>query len=387
MPAARRSRRWTSAGRGFDTSLDSLLADDDTDVLVELIGGDTTARDIVATALAAGRPVVTANKALLAEHGNELFAAAQAQQTALGFEASVAGGIPILGTLRNGLAANRIDALVGIVNGTSNYILTAMAQAGRSFDDALAEAQRLGYAEADPSFDIDGIDAVQKLAILAMLAFDTRIEPQRVHVEGIAQVDAEDMRHARELGFAIKHLAIARLRPNGLEARVHLALVPESTQLAQVAGVMNAVLAHGDAVGPTLLVGAGAGGPPTASAVVADLIELARGTLPAPMPAGRALHHLPMAALVCPHYLKIPASDQPGVFAAVAEVLGRHRISIEAAIQRPQASRGDADLRVPIIILTNAVADGRMQAATRQLACLDGVMGPIRHIRVADIES
>ena len=267
---------------------------DDVDVLVELIGGDTTAREIVAGALDAGRHVVTANKALLAAFGGELFDKAEQGNRALGFEAAVAGGIPIINALRNGLAANEIDVLAGIVNGTSNYILTAMEDDGWAFADALAEAQRLGYAEADPTFDVEGIDAAQKLAILAALAFDTGIDFEGVHVEGISQVDIEDIRYARELGFSIKHLGIARLTDAGVEARVHPALVPETLLLAKVAGVMNAVMVHGSAVGPTLYVGPGAGGMPTASAVVADLVEVARGSLAVPRAPKRRLTSLPI---------------------------------------------------------------------------------------------
>ncbi len=385
----------------FDTRLASLVSND-VDVVVELIGGDTAAGDLVEASFKAGLHVVTANKALLAGRGNALFGAAAESDRSLGFEASVAGGIPIVNALRTGLAANRIEALAGIVNGTSNYILTAMEEEGSSFADALAEAQRLGYAEADPTFDVEGIDAAQKLAILAALAFDTSIHVDGVHVEGISSIDVEDIRYARELGFAIKHLASARLRDGGVEARVHLALVPESLLIAQVSGVMNAVLARGNAVGPTLYVGPGAGGNPTASAVVADLVELARGTLAVPRPAERLLPSLPIAELVCAHYLKIPAIDQPGVFAEVAEALSRHRISIEAVIQRPQAIRkspqqGSApgnsspasggEPWVPIIILTNEVAETEVETALAELAELRGVVGPITRIRVADSEN
>ncbi|MCY3811615.1 MAG: homoserine dehydrogenase [Gammaproteobacteria bacterium] len=368
----------------FDTDLES-LASDDVDVLVELIGGDTTAREIVAKALDAGQHVVTANKALLAAFGGELFDKAEQGNLALGFEAAVAGGIPIINALRNGLAANEVDVLAGIVNGTSNYILTAMEDDGWSFADALAEAQRLGYAEADPTFDIEGIDAAQKLAILAALAFDTDIDFTGVHVEGISQVDIEDIRYARELGFSIKHLGIARLTDAGVEARVHPALVPDTLLLAKVSGVMNAVMVHGSAVGPTLYVGPGAGGMPTASAVVADLVEVARGTHAVPSAPKRCLHSLPIAGVVCPHYLKIPAIDQPGVFAEVADILSRHDISIEAVIQRPQAIRAGAEPWVPIVILTNDVAETVVEDSVAELARLPGVTGNITRIRVADL--
>ena len=236
----------------FDTDLRSLQADD-VDVIVELIGGETAAKEIVTEAIDAGRHVVTANKALLATFGEEIFHAARRVGVSIGFEASVAGGIPILNAMRTGLSANRLDAVAGIVNGTSNYILTAMEEDGADFATALTDAQRLGYAEADPTFDVEGIDAAQKLAILAALAFDAEIDFDGVHVEGVSTIDIEDIRYARELGFSIKHLAVARLVGDGIEARVHPALVPESMLIAKVSGVMNAVMAHGDAVGPHAL--------------------------------------------------------------------------------------------------------------------------------------
>lgn len=373
-------------GATFDTDLGSLDADD-VDVVVELIGGVTAARDVVATAIDAGRHVVTANKALLAAHGEKLFEAASRRGVSVGFEASVAGGIPIVNALRTGLSANRIDAIAGIVNGTSNYILTAMEEEGVNFATALAEAQRLGYAEADPTFDVEGIDAAQKLAILAALAFDATIDFDGVHVEGISGIDIEDIRYARELGFSIKHLGLARLHEDGIEARVHPALVPESVLISKVSGVMNAVMSHGDAVGPTLYVGPGAGGMPTASAVVADLVELARGTLPVPGPAKRRLPSLGIEGVDCAHYLKIPAIDQPGVFAEVADVLSRHEVSIEAVIQRPQAIRSGAEPWVPIIIVTDDAPETVARECVAELGRLSGVTGEIARIRVADLAS
>lgn len=370
----------------FDTDLGSLDADD-VDVVVELIGGDTAANDVVATAIEAGRHVVTANKALLAAHGEKIFQTASRRGVSVGFEASVAGGIPIVNALRTGLAANRIDAIAGIVNGTSNYILTAMEEEGVNFATALAEAQRLGYAEADPTFDVEGIDAAQKLAILAALAFDATIDFDGVHVEGISGIDIEDIRYARELGFSIKHLGLARLREDGIEARVHPALVPEPVLISKVSGVMNAVMSHGDAVGPTLYVGPGAGGMPTASAVVADLVELARGTLPVPRPAKRRLPSLGIEGVDCAHYLKIPAIDQPGVFAEVADVLSRHDVSIEAVIQRPQAIRSGAEPWVPIIIVTDEASEAVAKECVAELGRLSGVTGEIARIRVADLAS
>ena len=370
----------------FDTDLATLQAED-VDVVVELIGGESAARDVVETAIGSGRPVVTANKALLAARGDDLFALANRRGVPVGFEASVAGGIPIINALRTGLAANRIDAIAGVVNGTSNYILTAMEEEGLDFATALAEAQRLGYAEADPTFDVEGIDAAQKLAILAALAFDAAIDFEGVHVEGISGIDIEDIRYARELGFSIKHLGLARVHADGIEARVHPALVPDSVLISKVSGVMNAVMAHGNAVGPTLFVGPGAGALPSASAVVADLVELARGTLPVPPSTKRRLPGLGIERVVCPHYLKIPAIDQPGVFAEVAEVLSRHDVSIEAVIQRPQAIRSGAEPWVPVIILTNESPEAVVRDCVSELGESPGVTGRIARIRVADLSA
>ena len=371
-------------GATFGTDLASLPSEE-VDVVVELVGGEEAAGALVEASLRAGRPVVTANKALLAERGNALFALARANGLPFGYEASVAGGIPIVHALHAGLAANRLDLLAGIVNGTSNHILTAMENDGRDFATALAEAQRLGYAEADPAFDVDGLDAAQKLAVLSATAFDTDIDFAGVHVEGIADVDIEDLRYAGELGFVVKHLAIARRREQGVDARVHLALVPKQQLLAKVSGVMNAVLARGDAVGATLHIGPGAGGMATASAVVADLVALARGDLPVPPPARGRLPTLGIGSLVCAHYLKVPAVDQPGVFAEVADVLSHHDISIEAVIQRPQAIRPAAQPWVPIVILTNEVAERVVNTAVADLRRLAGVKGSITRIRVADL--
>ena len=328
--------------------------------------------------------MVTANKALLAACGDELFAAANQRSLSFGFEASVAGGIPVINALRTGLAANRIDALAGIVNGTSNYILTAMEEDGSSFAAALAEAQRLGYAEADPTFDVEGIDAAQKLAVLAALAFDTRIDFAGVATEGISGVGIEDIRYARELGFSIKHLGVARRLEGGVEARVHPALIPEALLIAKVSGVTNAVMAHGNAVGSTLFIGPGAGGMATASAVVADLVELARGDLPVPRRESRRLESVGFASVACPHYLKIPAIDKAGVFAEVAEVLSRHDISIEAVIQRPPSG---SETSVDIVILTNDIAEREVETALAELSRLAGVAGPITRIRVADLNA
>lgn len=373
-------------GAAFDHDLGSLAASD-VDVVLELIGGDGAAKALAERTLDAGQHLITANKALLAACGDALFAKASSRGLCLGFEAAVAGGIPVINALRAGLAANTVDLLAGIVNGTTNHILTAMARDGSSFAEALSEAQRLGYAEADPTFDVDGIDAAQKVAVLAALAFDTGIDFAGVHVEGIAGVDLEDIRYAGELGYAIKHLGVAALRADGIEARVHPALVPESLLIAKVSGAMNAVLINGSAVGQTLYVGPGAGGMATASAVVADLVAVARGALPVPRPGKRELRRIGIGELRCAHYLKIPAVDQPGAFAEVAEVLSRHAISIEAVIQRPPAVRAADAPWVPIVILTNEVAEHAVETAVAELRQLAGVVGAITRLRVVDVEA
>ena len=376
----------------FDTDLGTLTAGDAVDVIVETIAGEDAeralkaARGLFEAAIAARKHVVTANKALIALHGNALLPAAEEADVRVGFEASVAGGIPILNALTHGLAANRIEWLAGIVNGTSNYILTAMTERQGDFDTALAEAQRLGYAEADPSFDIEGIDAAYKLAILAGLAFDVPFDFDSVHTEGISDVDVEDIEYARELGYRIKHLGIASYTDAGVQARVHPCLVPEHALIAKVDGVMNAVQVSGHAVGSTLYLGPGAGGAPTASAIVADLVDIARQE----RPGRRELRALKsggsaMDALRSAHYLKIPAVDEPGVFAHVAEALSREGISIEGAIQRARAVRsGEGAQWVPIVILTNVVGEADVRRATEAIEALDGVSGAIRRIRVAD---
>ena len=378
-------------GAPFATDLAVLTADDAVDVIVETISGQDARRALAAArglfedAIAAGRHLVTANKALIALHGNALLSAAERAGVRVGFEASVAGGIPILNALTQGLAANRIEWLAGIVNGTSNYILTAMTDARGDFDTALAEAQRLGYAEADPSFDIDGIDAAYKLAILAGLAFDAPFDFDAVHTEGISEVDVEDIEYARELGYRIKHLGIASRGVSGVEARVHPCLVPENALIAKVDGVMNAVQVNGHAVGSTLYLGPGAGGAPTASAIVADLVAIARDQRPGRRVSGELRGRPTMEALRSAHYLKIPAVDEPGVFAHVADALSREGISIEGAIQRARAIRsGEGAQWVPIVILTNVVAEADVNRATAAIAALEGVSGAIRRIRVVD---
>ena len=370
-------------GAAFTTDLNA-LHDPDIDVVVELIGGEDRALELVRRALQGGQSVVTANKAVLARHGGELLGLAQTQGAALGFEAAVAGGVPVLGALMRGLAANRVQEVAGIVNGTSNYILTAMAQHGVSFQAALSQAQAQGFAEADPTYDVEGIDAAHKLTILAALAFDMDFRFDAVYTEGISAVAKEDLSYAEELGYRLKHLAIARRVEGGVEARVHPTLVPESSLLAGVSGVMNAVWIDGEGIGPTLYYGAGAGAMPTASAVAADLIAIAHGDAPACCTGAKQQPVLPIERVVSAFYLRIPSRDAPGVFAEVAAILGRYGISIEGAIQRPGAVRSGAGGAswVPIVILTAPVAERAMAAALQQVQELPEVVGDIARIRV-----
>ncbi|MEZ5558335.1 MAG: homoserine dehydrogenase [Pseudomonadales bacterium] len=386
--ASRRARPGVDLGAAsFGTDLRALATDPDIDVLVELIGGEELALELLETALKAGKPVVTANKAVLALHGDALMALANVHRTTLGFEAAVAGGIPVIVALTRGLAGNRVRWLAGIINGTSNYILSAMTSAGRRFADALAEAQALGYAEADPTFDVEGIDAAHKLTILSALAFGTRFRFADVYTEGISAITPEDIEFARQLGYRIKHLGIARDTGHGIEARVHPALVPAGHMLASVDGVMNAVLIHSNAAGDTLYVGAGAGALPTASAVVADLIDVARDTAGPPAPDPDVDQRmLGIEDIVSAYYLRIPALDRPGVFARVATVLSEYEISIEAAVQRAEAvHRDDGGPWVPIIIVTQDVPERVMNEALAAVQALPDVVGQIMRIRVADL--
>ncbi len=370
-------------GAVFTTDL-TALHDPDIDVVVELIGGEGRALQLVREALGRGQHVVTANKAILATHGDALLSLAAERGAALAFEAAVAGGVPVLGALTRGLAANRLGLIAGIINGTSNYILTAMEEQGASFAEALASAQELGFAEADPTFDVEGVDAAHKLTILAALAYDMNFRFADVYTEGIAHITQEDLEYARELGYRIKHLGLARQTQEGVEARVHPTLVSKASLLASVGGVMNAVWMEGDAAGPTLHYGAGAGALPTASAVAADLIAIAGGDAFAHRTGGRALPVLPMERVTSAYYLRIPSLDAPGVFAEVATILGRRGISIEGAIQREQAVRA-ADASgawVPIVILTAPVAESAMNAAMALVQQMPEVVGSITRIRV-----
>jgi homoserine dehydrogenase len=361
----------------------ALAHDPAIDVVVEVMGGsDGPALSLVRAALAAGKPVVTANKALLAVHGAELAAAAETSGAALAFEAAVAGGIPVIKALREGLSGNRISRVVGILNGTCNYILTDMRERGREFADVLAEAQKLGYAEADPSFDVDGIDAAHKLAILAALAFGRPVAFDAVHVEGIRGISALDIAFAGDLGYRIKLLGIARQSEAGIDARVHPCMVPAAAPIALVDGVFNAVVAEGDFVGRVMLQGRGAGAGPTASAVVADLIDLARArTTPVWGAASGALSakpSVPIEAHVGCYYLRLMVVDRPGVIADVTAALRDAGVSLESMLQRGR-SPGEA---VPVVLVTHETSEAAMRSALDRIGALDAVLERPAVIRI-----
>lgn len=367
----------------------NVVKDPDIQIVVELIGGYTVAHDLVMQAIENGKHVVTANKALIALHGNEIFAAAQKKGVMVAFEAAVAGGIPAIKAVREGLSANRIEWLAGIINGTGNFILTEMRDKGRDFADVLAEAQALGYAEADPTFDVEGIDAAHKLTILSSIAFGIPLQFKQTFTEGIGKITAEDVVYAGELGYNIKHLGIARRTDQGIEQRVHPTLIPHRRLIANVDGVMNAVLVEGDAVGPTLYYGAGAGAEPTASAVVADLVDITRALTSDPnnrvphlafQPSSLAdTQVLPIEEVETAFYLRMCALDRPGVLADVTRILGERQISIEAFIQKePQSGEHQVD----IIMLTQRVREGNMNEAIAAIEALDSICGDITRIRV-----
>ncbi|MEH6626428.1 MAG: homoserine dehydrogenase [Motiliproteus sp.] len=362
------------------------------DIVVELIGGYDIARELVLAAIENGKHVVTANKALIAEHGNEIFEAAQRKNVMVAFEASVAGGVPIIKAIREGLSANKINWLAGIINGTGNFILTEMRDKGRAFDDVLKEAQDLGYAEADPTFDVEGIDAAHKLTILASIAYGVPLQFSKAYTEGISGITTEDVTYAEEFGYRIKHLGISRRTEQGIELRVHPTLIPEKRLLANVDGVMNAVLVDADAVGSTLYYGAGAGGEPTASAIIADLVDVVRT-----MTADRdnrvphlAFHPsqlsdlpiLPMDEVRTAYYLRMSAFDHPGVLAEITSILSQQKISIDSIIQK--GTRKDL---VPVIILTHEVQEKCMNEAIKQIEALASITGKVTRIRVEQLDA
>ena len=378
-----RARGFPVAGlRWYDDPV-ALATDPAVDVVVELMGGsEGPARALAEAAILAGKPFVTANKALLAVHGASLARAAEERGVPLAFEAAVAGGIPVIKALREGLSGNRIGAVAGILNGTCNYILTQMRERGREFADVLADAQKLGYAEADPSFDIDGIDAAHKLSILAALAFGRPVAFEDVHVEGIRYISAVDIAFATELGYRIKLLGIARQTEAGIETRVHPCMVPASAPIARVDGVFNAVVAEGDFVGRVMLEGRGAGEGPTASAVVADLIDIARNRVtPVWGAAGAALSSapsVPMSAHIGCYYLRLMVVDRPGVIADVTAILRDMGVSLESMLQRGR-SPGEA---VPVVLVTHETRESAMRAALDRIAALSTVMEAPALIRI-----
>lgn len=377
--------------RGLLVSRDifAVAEDPSIHILVELIGGTTVAKELILKAIANGKHVVTANKALIAEHGNEIFAAASEQGVSVVFEAAVCGGIPIIKAIREGLAANRIEWLAGIINGTGNFILTEMRDKERAFDDVLAEAQALGYAEADPTFDVEGIDAAHKLVILAALAFGIPLQFDKVFTEGITRISIDDVNYADELGYRIKHLGMACRTDKGIELRVHPTLIPKKRLLANVNGVMNAVLVKGDAAGPTLYYGAGAGGEATASAVIADIVDVARTLSAEPKhrvpylafhPGGvDDIPVLPISEVVSASYLRISALDKPGVFSRIATILSDAEISIEALIQKEPEEGQD---HVPVILLTSRCIESNIVAAIAKIEALGTVRGDVVRIRM-----
>ena len=364
----------------------------DIDIVVELIGGTTIAKELILKAIASGKHVVTANKALLAQHGNEIFAAAQQRDVMVAFEGAVGGGIPIIKSLREGLTANRIEWIAGIINGTSNFILSEMRDKGADFSDVLAEAQRLGYAEANPTFDIEGVDAAHKLTIMAAIGFGIPMQFNAVYVEGISRLTREDIQYAGELGYRIKLLGIAKRKPRGIELRVHPTLIPERQLIANVEGVMNAILVMGDAVGPTMYYGAGAGAEPTASAVVADLVDVARMLTADP---GHRVPHLafqpdqlsdvailPIGEVETSYYLRLRVLDRPGVLADITRILADLGISIDAMVQKePHAGEEQVD----IIMLTHQSVEKRVDAAIAKIKALPVVAGKVTRIRLEQL--
>lgn len=370
---------------GVNVSRDifDVAANPDVDIVVELIGGTDVALDLVKRAIGNGKHVVTANKALIALHGDEIFKLAAAAGVSVRYEAAIAGGIPIVKSIREGLAANEIEFVAGIINGTSNYILTEMEAAGnRAFSEVLAEAQELGYAEADPTFDVEGIDAAHKLTILSSIAFGVPLQFEAMYTEGISGITPADIRYADELGYRIKHLGITRKRDEGIELRVHPTLIDKESMLAQVSGVMNAVMVGSDAAGETMYYGAGAGAGPTASSVVGDIIDVVRDTsgianLGFKPEAIVSLPIIGIEDIQCPFYLKLRVLDKPGVLARISTILSQHNISIESLIQK-DARHGHA----PIVIVTDAIREHELNVAVAELQSLPEVEDQITRIRV-----
>jgi len=389
---AGRARSLVGDGVKVVTDAREVIASPDIDVVIELIGGYGIARELVMAAIAAGKHVVTANKALLAMHGTEIFEAARAKGVMVAFEAAVAGGIPIIKALREGLTANRIEWIAGIINGTTNFILSEMRDKGLEFSEALAQAQQLGYAEADPTFDIEGVDAAHKITLMSAIAFGIPVQFDKAHIEGITKLQPADIRYAGQLGYRIKLLGITRRRPDGVELRVHPALVPSRRLIANVEGAMNAVMVQADAVGTTLYYGQGAGSEPTASAVIADLVDIAR--LHTADPGHRVPHlafqpdmlHptpvLPVSEVRTAYYLRLRVADQKGVLSGVTGILAEHDISIDAMLQRePEEGEDQTD----VIILTHEIVESRLRDAQNKLQALPTVLAPIVTLRKEEL--
>ena len=363
-----------------------LVSDKNIDVIVELIGGTTIAKDLVIKAIENKKHVVTANKALLANYGNELFALAKKNNVILAFEASVAGGIPILKSIKEGLAANKIEWVAGIINGTTNFILTQMREKGETFEQALSEAQSLGYAEADPTFDVEGIDAAHKLTILAALSFGIPMSFKDVYVEGIKALEQKDIQYAEELGYRIKLLGIAKKRDQGIELRVHPTLIPEKRLIANVNGAMNAVLVKGNMVGPTLYYGAGAGALPTASAVVADLIDISRSSnVPLHGFDETKIENIPIYSIddaISGYYLRVRVSDKPGVLAEITKLFGDKKISIDAMLQKePKDHKSEAD----IVILSHLAVEKNINTIIHSIESMPATIGKVIKIRLEEL--
>ena len=370
----------------------SVVADPEVDIVIELIGGYGVAKELVLKAIANGKHVVTANKALLATHGNEIFKAAQDKGVMVAFEAAVAGGIPIIKALREGLTANRIEWIAGIINGTTNFILSEMRDKGLSFDTVLKEAQRLGYAEADPTFDIEGVDAAHKITILSALAFGIPMQFDKAYIEGISKLDATDIKYAEQLGYRIKLLGITKRTPEGVELRVHPTLIPTKRLIANVEGAMNAVVVQGDAVGATLYYGKGAGAEPTASAVIADLVDVTRMATSDPLnrvphlafqPNAMAdLKILPMDDVITSYYLRLRVQDKPGVLADITRILADEQISIDAVIQKEP---GEGEDQTDLIMLTHQTREKRIKAAIAKIEALGVVAGKVTKLRLEEL--
>ena len=388
-----RSRDCNTAGISLTVNPHEIVEDPGIDVVIELIGGCDVAFDLISAALNHGKHVVTANKALIATRGNEIFHQASSAGLVVAFEAAVAGGIPVIKVLREGLAGNRVERLVGILNGTCNFILSGMQDDRSDYAEVLLKAQANGYAEADPSVDVEGVDAAHKLTILASIAYGVHLDFKSVHVEGISDITQDDIIYARELGYRIKHLGIARRLPNGLDLRVHPCLVGDDHLLSSVSGVMNAIVVNGDAVGETLFYGAGAGAQPTASAVIADLVDVVRTLTSDP---GNRVPHLafqpaalaapgivPLSEIVCAHYLRLTVDDRPGVLADITRILGDYQVSIEAIRQQGSA---DALGNVPVVIVTHRALEANVAMAVSEIEALSTNASAATRIRLETLE-